>query len=115
MGRAQRQPSCDSCRLALYTYQHAAEDLPVSPDPTKKQQHLLTWQLEECRWLWNMLLAERKQAWEDRQENLGHYEQKAALPGWKADERPSLKDVIPKFLQDVVLRVKKRYVPSPVV
>ncbi len=77
--------------------------------PTKKQQHLLTWQLEECRWLWNMLLAERKQAWEDRQENLDYYEQKAALPGWKANERPSLKDVHSQVLQDVVLRVKKAF------
>jgi hypothetical protein len=28
--------------------------------PTKGQQRLLTQQLEECRWLWNTLLAERK-------------------------------------------------------
>jgi len=33
--------------------------------PTKEQQRLLTRQLEECRWLWNTLLAERKQAWEE--------------------------------------------------
>ncbi len=30
--------------------------------PTKEQQRLLTRQVEECRWLWNTLLAERKQA-----------------------------------------------------
>jgi hypothetical protein len=33
--------------------------------PTKEQQRLLARQLEECRWLWNTLLAERKRAWED--------------------------------------------------
>ena len=38
--------------------------------PTKRQQRLLSEQLEEVRWLWNTLLAERKQAWEERQEVL---------------------------------------------
>jgi putative transposase len=77
--------------------------------PTKKQQRLLERQLKECRWLWNTLLAERKQAWEERQETLDYYEQKAALPGWKAHERPSLRDVHSQVLQDVVLRLKKAF------
>ena len=38
--------------------------------PSKRQQRLLSEQLEEVRWLWNPLLAERKQAWEERQEVL---------------------------------------------
>ena len=38
--------------------------------PTKRQQRLLSEQLEELRWLWNSLLAERKQAWEERQETI---------------------------------------------
>jgi transposase len=33
--------------------------------PTKRQDRLLTEHLEELRWLWNTLLAERKTAWED--------------------------------------------------
>jgi putative transposase len=33
--------------------------------PTKEQRRLLDRQLEECRWLWNTVLAERKQAWEN--------------------------------------------------
>ena len=49
--------------------------------PTKRQQRLLSEQLEEVRWLWNTLLAERKQAWEERQETVDYYDQKAALPG----------------------------------
>ena len=61
--------------------------------PTKEQQRLLTRQLEECRWLWNTLLAERKQAWNDRREMVDYYEQKAELPSLKAGERPSLSDV----------------------
>ncbi len=43
--------------------------------PTKRQQRLLSEQLEELRWLWNMLLAERKQAWEDRREIISYYDQ----------------------------------------
>ena len=38
--------------------------------PTKRQQRLLSEQLEELRWLWNTLLAERKQAWEERRETV---------------------------------------------
>ena len=37
---------------------------------TKRQQRLLSEQLEEARWLWNTVLAARKQAWEERQEVL---------------------------------------------
>ena len=38
--------------------------------PSKRQQRLLSEQLEELRWLRNTLLAERKQAWEERQETV---------------------------------------------
>jgi putative transposase len=38
--------------------------------PTKRQHRLLSEQLEELRWPWNTLLAERKQAWEERQETV---------------------------------------------
>jgi putative transposase len=57
--------------------------------PTKEQQRLLTRQLEECRWLWNTLLAERKQVWEERHETVDYYAQKAELPGLKAGARPT--------------------------
>jgi hypothetical protein len=62
--------------------------------------------LEECRWLWNTLLAERKPAWEERQETVDDDEQKAELPGLQAQERPSLQEVHSQVLQDVVLRLK---------
>ena len=75
--------------------------------PTKHQQRLLSEQLEELRWLWNSLLAERKQAWEERQETVGYYDQKAALPALKADVRPGLKQVHSQVAQDVALRLKK--------
>ena len=77
--------------------------------PTKQQQRLLSRQLEECRWLWNTLLAERKRAWEERQETVDYYEQKAELPGLKAGERPCLSEVHSQVLQDVALRLKKAF------
>jgi putative transposase len=75
--------------------------------PTKRQQQLLNEQLDELRWLWNTLLAERKQAWEERQETIDYFEQKAELLGLKADVRPGLKQVHSQVVQDVALRLKK--------
>src|SRR5260221_6304076 len=75
--------------------------------PTKEQQRLLDRQVEECRWLWNTLLAERKQAWEEREGTVHYYDQKAELPGLKTRARPSLGEVHSQVLQDVVLRLKK--------
>ncbi len=75
--------------------------------PTKRQQRLLSEQLEEWRWLWNTLLAERKQAWEERRETLDYYAQKPELPGLKAAVRPGLKEAHSQVVQDVALRLKK--------
>ncbi len=77
--------------------------------PTKAQQRLLSRQLEECRWLWNTLLAERKLAWEERRETVDYYQQKAELPHLKAEERPTLGEVHSQVLQDVVLRLKNAF------
>jgi putative transposase len=72
--------------------------------PTKQQQRLLEAQLEECRWLYNHLLAERKQAWEERQEAVRLYDQQATLPALKA-ARPSLAGVHSQVLQNVAVRL----------
>src|SRR5260370_18710309 len=81
--------------------------------PTKEQQLLLDRQLEECRWLWNTLLAERKSAWEERQESVDYYAQKAELPDPKATDHPALREVHAQVLQAVVLRLKKPVDASP--
>jgi putative transposase len=77
--------------------------------PTTRQQRRLSEQLEEVRWLWNPLLAQSKQAWEERQETVDYYEQKAELPGLKADVRPGLQQVHSQVAQDVALRVKNAF------
>jgi putative transposase len=72
--------------------------------PNKQQQRLLDHQLEECRWLYNHLLAERKTAWDERQASLRRFDQQATLPLVKT-ERPSLASVHSQVLQHVVLRI----------
>ena len=72
--------------------------------PNKEQQRLLDQQLEECRWLYNHLLAERRDAWEQRQESVRLYDQHATLPALKA-ERPSLAGVQSQVLQNVAVRI----------
>jgi putative transposase len=72
--------------------------------PNKQQQHLLEQQLEECRWLYNHLLAERRDAWQERQESLRYYDQATSLPALKA-ERPTLTEVNAQALQNVAVRV----------
>jgi putative transposase len=72
--------------------------------PTKEQQRLLARQLEECRWLWNHLLAERQDAWEQRREPLKLYDQQATLPMLKV-ERTTLAEVQSQVLQNVAVRL----------
>ncbi len=72
--------------------------------PTKQQQRLLAQQLEECCWLYNHLLAERRDAWEQRQETVRLYDQHATLPALKA-QRPSLSGVQSQVLQNVAVRI----------
>src|SRR5829696_7237855 len=59
---------------------------------TKGQRRILEQQLEECRWVYNETLAERKRAYEERGESLRLYDTINLLPIWKMN-RPSLKDV----------------------
>src|SRR5713101_9477414 len=72
--------------------------------PTKQQQRLLERQLEECRWLYNHLLATRRDARQERQESLRLYDQQATLPALKV-ERPALAGVHSQVLQNVAVRI----------
>jgi putative transposase len=73
--------------------------------PTKRQERLLNSQLEECRWLHNYFLVQRKQAWEDRQETIRLFDQSAELPTLKDGVRPTLKQVHSQVLQQVAKRL----------
>jgi len=72
--------------------------------PTKKQEHLLSETLDECRWLYNRLLEQRKNAWEQDKKSLNYHAQAVSIPRLK-QERPTLKNVHSQILQNVAVRL----------
>jgi putative transposase len=72
--------------------------------PTHKQERLLNATLEECCWLYNHLLAERKETYEQTSKALSLYAQHRRLPQLKRD-RPSLAAMHSQVLQNVAVRV----------
>ena len=72
--------------------------------PTKHQQYKLSETLEECRWLYNHLLAARKTASEQDGRGLTCYQQQSTYPMLK-EERPSLNGVHSQVLQNVAVRL----------
>jgi putative transposase len=71
---------------------------------TNGQRRILEHQLEESRWVYNELLAERKRAYEERGESLRKYDALNLLPVWKLT-RPSMKLVHSQVLQNIGIRV----------
>lgn len=76
--------------------------------PTRAQEARLAETLEECRWLYNKLLEERKFSWEVQQESIGLNEQHARLPALK-QARESLRSVYSQVLQNVALRLDRAF------
>lgn len=60
--------------------------------------------LDECRWLYNRLLEERKQAWDDAETTVTLYDQINRLVALKA-ERTTLADVHSQVLRNVAVRI----------
>jgi putative transposase len=76
--------------------------------PTKKQAKALQSQLDECRWLYNQLLEQRRVSYEEMDVSLSKYQQLMFLPLLKI-ERPSLNQVHSQVLQNVVDRLDKGF------
>jgi len=72
--------------------------------PTKKQLKSLEMTLEECRWLYNHLLENRKSAYEQEGKSLSCYGQQATYPVLK-EQRPGLNTAHSQVLQNVAVRV----------
>ena len=70
----------------------------------KGQRLVLAQQLEECGWVYNELLAERKRAYAERGVSLRLYDTINLLPVWKL-ARPALKLVHSQVLQNICARV----------
>jgi len=60
--------------------------------------------LDECRWLYNHLLEQRKTAWEERRESFTMYDQINTFPVLK-QRHPSLATVHSQVLQNVAMRI----------
>ena len=72
--------------------------------PTKKQTTILNKTLEECCWLYNHFLEERKTSWEEKKKSINYYSQAVSIPKLK-QERPTLSSVYSQTLQNVAVRV----------
>jgi putative transposase len=76
--------------------------------PTKKQAKALQNQSDECRWLYNELLEQRKLSHEEMGISISKYQQLMFLPLLKED-RPALVQVHSQVLQNVVDRLDKAF------
>ncbi len=76
--------------------------------PTKKQARALQGQLDECRWLYNELLEQRKLAFEELDISLSKYQQNMLIPLLK-EEKASLAQVHSQVLQNIVDRLDKAF------
>src|SRR5229473_6695947 len=72
--------------------------------PTRKQVHKLNETLDECRWLYNHLLENRKHAYAQTGKGLSCYEQQSTYPLLK-QERPTLECAHSQVLQNVAVRI----------
>lgn len=76
--------------------------------PTPAQETVMSRTLDECRYVYNQFIAERKSAWESEKRSFSLYEQHIELPAMKR-ERPSLTSVHSQVLQNVAMRVDLAY------
>jgi len=76
--------------------------------PTKKQARVLEHQLDECRWLWNHCVGERKTQYEATKTSPRLHDQINSIPNLK-ESRLSLKIVNAQVLQNVAVRVDLAY------
>jgi len=72
--------------------------------PSKKQIRILNQHLEECRWLYNYCIEERREAWKESKRSLNCFDQQNKLIELKRN-RTSLNSVYAQVLQEVVKRV----------
>jgi putative transposase len=76
--------------------------------PTVEQEQLFERTLLLCRHVYNAAIEERRDAWRKRGVSVTYYQQKAELPGIKA-EMPEYGEVNAQVVQDVVQRVDRAF------
>jgi putative transposase len=76
--------------------------------PTPCQGRMLDRTLMFCRQVYNAAIGERRGAWQKCGVSVGHYQQKAELPGIKG-EMPEYGEVNAQVLQEVLQRVDRAF------
>lgn len=76
--------------------------------PSKKQTKLFNHVLEECRWLYNCFLEQRKTSWETERKSISCMDQCYSIVQLKKD-RSSLKTAPAQVLQEIAFRIEKTY------
>jgi len=76
--------------------------------PSNKEITLLNKTLDECRWLYNHLLEQRKNSWEKDKKSISCFDQCNTFKELK-QERPSLRIVHSQVLQNVATRIDKSF------
>src|SRR6516225_2377850 len=76
--------------------------------PSPEQERVFDRTLMLCRHVYNAAIGERREAWRKCGVSVNYYQQKAELPGIKA-EMPEYGEVHSQVLQDVVLRVDRAF------
>lgn len=72
--------------------------------PTKKQTTKMLQTLDECRWLYNHFLEQRKITYEEKQESLNYHKQAASIVGMK-HTREAFNNIHSQVLQNVAIRI----------
>ncbi len=92
-------------RICVILFQmHKLKTFQFRIFPTKRQAAVLRETLEECRWLYNHLLEQRKNAYAQNGESLSLYAQINHFPALK-QERQTLQNVHSQVLQNVAVRL----------
>lgn len=76
--------------------------------PTAKQATILRYQLGICRWVYNTMLATKRDAWDNMAKSLSKYDLINMLPTLKEEHVP-WKEVHSQVVQEVVVRVSKAF------
>jgi putative transposase len=76
--------------------------------PTPEQERMLDRTLMLCRHIYNAAVSERREAWQKCRVTVGYYQQKAELPGIKA-EMSEYSEVHSQVLQEVIQRVDRAF------
>ncbi len=77
--------------------------------PDKSQEQILAVQFGCARFVWNLALSLKKEAWNQRRESLSRYDIQSLLPGWKAGPYPWLKTADSQALQYVLLNLDNAF------